>query len=112
VNINSGLTIPLTGIASSGIGIVINNAVLTVGKTYQLTASLLVTARNNLPIARWVAGGAQIGPEVYLETTYINSSSSWIYTPTNGGNASVQLQLGQGNVTFRREASSMTIVEI
>jgi hypothetical protein len=113
VNINSGLTIPLLGIsAGGGLGVVFNNVALTVGKTYQLTASLLVTARNNLPIARWVAGGAQIGPEVYLETTYINSSSSWVYSPTSGANNSIQLQLGQGNVTFRREASSITVVEI
>jgi hypothetical protein len=113
VNINSGLTIPLTGIsAGGGPYISLNNVVLTVGNTYLLTASLLVTARNGLPIARWVAGGAQVGPEIYLETTYINSSSSWIYTPTSGGNAAVQLQLGQGNVTFRREASSLTITQI
>jgi hypothetical protein len=112
-NINSGLTIPLLGIsAGGGLGVSFSNVILTVGKTYLLTASLLVTARNNLPIARWVAGGAQIGPEVYLETTYINSSSSWVYSPTSGSNNAVQLQLGQGNVTFRREASSLTIVEI
>jgi hypothetical protein len=113
VNVNSGTTIPLTGIsAGGGPYIQLNNVVLTVGNTYLLTASLLVTARNNTPIARWVAGGAQVGPEIYLEYNLINVSSSWIYTPTSLGNASVQLQLGQGNVTFRREASSITITQI
>jgi hypothetical protein len=112
VNINSGNTIPIGAIAFSGISPIFNNAVLTVGKTYLLTVSLLVTARNNSPIARWIVAGAQVGPEVYLEGTYINNSSSWIYTPTTGANNGVQLQLGQGNVTFRSEASSLTIVEI
>jgi hypothetical protein len=112
VNVNSGVTIPLTGIsAGGGPFIEINNVVLTAGNTYLLTASLLVTARNNTPIARWVAGGAQVGPEIYLEYNLINVSSSWIYTPSGGG-TSVQLQLGQGNVTFRREASSITFTQI
>jgi hypothetical protein len=61
---------------------------------------------------RWVAGGAQVGPEIWLYNANINSSSSWIYTPTTTSNNAVQLQLGQGNATFRQSASSITIVEI
>ena len=112
VNVNSVSTLALTGVSSAGIGIIFNNATLTVGKTYLLTASLLVTSRNNLPIVRWVAGGAQVGPEIYVETTYVNNSISWTYAPTSGGNSSVSLQLVTGQATFRREASSITIVEI
>jgi hypothetical protein len=112
VNVNSVSTLALTGVSSAGIGIIFNNATLTVGKTYLLTASLFVTSRNNLPIVRWVAGGAQVGPEIYVETTYVNNSISWTYAPTSGGNSSVSLQLVTGQATFRREASSITIVEI
>jgi hypothetical protein len=112
VNVNSVFTLPLTGISALGLTIFFSNVILTVGKTYLLTASLLVTSRNNLPIVRWVAGGAQVGPEIYVENTYINNSSSWIYTPTNTGNNGVSLQLVTGQATFRREASSITIVEI
>jgi hypothetical protein len=113
VNVNAVSTLPLTGVsAGGGPSISFNNVVLTVGNTYLLTASLFVTDRNNLPIVRWIAGGLQVGPEIYLEYTRINISSSWIYTPTSGGNNSVSLQLVQGNVTFRREASSLTITQI
>ena len=112
VNINSVSTIPLTGIsAGGGLGVVFNNVTLTVGKTYLLTASLTNTARNNLPIVRWKVNAGQVGPEIYNEYSTIPVSSSWIYSPTPG-NESIQLQLATGQLTLRREASSLTIVEI
>jgi hypothetical protein len=112
-NVNAVSTLPLIGIsAGGGLGVFASNVTLTVGKTYLLTASLFVTDRNNLPIVRWVISNlGQVGPEIFLEYTRINISSSWIYSPTVG-TQNVQLQLVQGNVTFRREASSLTIVEI
>jgi hypothetical protein len=112
VNINSVSTIPLTGIsAGGGLSVFFNNVALTVGKTYLLTASLFVTAQNGFPIVRWKVNLGQVGPEIYLWNANINISSSWIWSPTTG-NEAIQLQLATGNVTFRREASSITIVEI
>ena len=112
VNINSVSTIPLIGIsAGGGLGVIFNNVTLTVGKTYLLTASLTNTARNNLPIVRWKVNAGQVGPEIYNEYSTIPVSSSWIYSPTPG-NESIQLQLATGQLTLRREASSLTIVEI
>jgi hypothetical protein len=112
VNINSVSTIPLIGIsAGGGLGVIFNNVTLTVGKTYLLTASLTNTARNNLPIVRWKINAGQVGPEIYNEYSTIPVSSSWIYSPTPG-NESIQLQLATGQLTLRREASSLTIVEI
>jgi hypothetical protein len=112
VNINSVSTIPLIGIAAGGgLGVIFNSFNLTVGKTYLLTASLTNTARNNLPIIRWKTNAGQVGPEIYMEYSLIPGSSSWIYSPTPG-NENVQLQLATGQLTLRREASSLTIVEI
>lgn len=111
VNVPAGTTIPLTVLASSGISVLFNNATLTVGKTYLLTASLLVTARNNFPIARWRTNVGDVGPEIYLEVLNTNNSISWVYTPTVGFE-SIQLRLAQGNVFFRQEASTWTILEI
>ena len=111
-NIISVSTIPLTGIsAAGGLGILLNNVTLTVGKTYLLTASLTNTARNGLPIVRWKVNAGQVGPEIYNEYSTIPVSSSWIWSPT-AGNESIQLQLATGQLTLRREASSLTIVEI
>jgi len=112
VNINSVSTIPLTGIsAGGGLGVFFNIITLTVGKTYLLTASLTNTARNNLPIVRWKVNLGQVGPEIYNEYSTIPVSSSWIWSPTPG-NEGIQLQLATGQLTLRREASSLTIVEI
>jgi hypothetical protein len=113
VNFVSNVTLPLTGIsAGGGLSIFFNNAVLTVGNTYLLTASLTITAGSGPWIPRWVAGGLQIGPEIYLGNYNGTYASSWIYTPTSGGNNSVQLQLGSGNATFRREGSTITVTQI
>jgi hypothetical protein len=61
---------------------------------------------------RWVAGGLQVGPEVNLyNANVLTGSSSWIFTATSGS-SNVQLQLGQGYVTFRKEGSTITIVEV
>ena len=112
VNYPSANTIALTGIsAGGGPSISLNNAVLTVGKTYLLTASFITTFISGTPIVRWVAGGLQVGPEIYVNTNYNTLSSSWIFTATSGS-SSVQLQLGQGNATFRKEGSTITIVEV
>jgi len=112
VNIISVSTIPLTGIsAAGGPYIQLNNVVLTVGKTYLLTASLTNTARNNLPIVRWKVNAGQVGPEIFNEYSTIPVSSSWIWSPTSG-NEAIQLQLATGQLTLRQEASSLTIVEI
>jgi hypothetical protein len=113
VNVVPNTTIPLTGIsAGGGPFIQLNNVVLTVGNTYLLTASLTITAGSGPWIPRWVAGGLQIGPELYLGNINGTYSTSWIYTPTSGGNAAVQLQLGSGNATFRREGSTITVTQI
>ena len=112
VNYPTNNTIPLTGIsAGGGLSVSFNNAVLTVGKTYLLTVSVVLTASAS-PILRWVSGGSLVvGPEIYLYTTVLNLASSWIFTATSG-NETVQLQLKQGSATFRKEASTITIVEI
>jgi hypothetical protein len=114
VNYSSGNTIALTGIsAGGGPSVFFNNAILTVGKTYLLTVSFSTTSTVGNPILRWVAGGAQIGPEVNMyNANVLTGSSSWIYTPTTTSNNSVQLQLGQGYATFRKEGSTITIVEV
>ena len=112
VNYPSANTIALTGIsAGGGPSISLNNAVLTVGKTYLLTASFTTTFISGNPIVRWVAGGLQVGPEIYVNTNSNTFSSSWIFTATSGS-SNVQLQLGQGNATFRKEGSTITIVEV
>jgi hypothetical protein len=116
VNVTPNTTIPLTGIsAAGGPYIQLNNVVLTVGNTYLLTASLTITTGIGPVIPRWVAGGLQVGPELYLaiQTLYDGTySTSWIYTPTSGGNNAVQLQLGSGNATFRKEGSTITVTQI
>ena len=112
VNVNSGITLPLVSLAASGIGTVLgSNVQLTVGKTYLLTASLMVTARNNIPIARWRTNAGDVGPEIWLEVANTINAISWIYTATTGFE-SMQLRLAQGNATFRQEASTWTILEI
>jgi hypothetical protein len=112
VNVPPNNTIPLTGIsAGGGPFIEFNNVVLTAGNTYLLTASLTITTGVGPVIPRWVAGGLQIGPELYLANYNATYSTSWIYTPS-GGSTSVQLQLGSGNATFRREGSTITITQI
>jgi hypothetical protein len=113
VNYSSGNTIALTGIsAGGGPSVFLNNAVLTVGKTYLLTASFTTTSTVANPIVRWVAGGLQVGPEINIFfNNSITGSSSWIFTATSGS-SSVQLQLGQGYATFRKEGSTITIVEV
>jgi hypothetical protein len=61
---------------------------------------------------RWVAGGLQVGPEINIDfANAITGSSSWIFTATSGS-SNVQLQLGQGTATFRKEGSTITIVEV
>ena len=111
VNYPTNNTIALTGIsAGGGPSISFNNAILTVGKTYLLTVSAVISSGSSA-IMRWVAGGLQVGPEIWLYNSNINSSSSWIFTATSGS-ATVQLQLGQGNATFRQPASSITAVEV
>jgi hypothetical protein len=116
VNVTPGTTIPLTGIsAGGGLSVFFNNVILTVGNTYLLTASLTITTGIGPVIPRWVAGGLQVGPELYLavQTLYNGTySTSWIYTPTSSGNNAVQLQLGSGNATFRREGSTITVTQI
>jgi hypothetical protein len=116
VNYNSNLTIPLTGVsAGGGISVFFNNVILTVGNTYLLTASLTVTTGSGQIIPRWVAGGLQVGPELYLAVQPLYNgtySTSWIYTPTSSGNNAVQLQLGSGNATFRKEGSTITVTQI
>jgi hypothetical protein len=112
-NMVSVTTIPLTQVsAGGGLSVFFNNVTLTVGKTYLLTASLTNTARNGLPIVRWKVNAlGQVGPEIFNEYSQIPVSSSWIWSPTPG-NESIQLQLATGQLTLRREASSLTIVEI
>jgi hypothetical protein len=113
VNYPVNNTIALTGIsAGGGPSVFFNNAILTVGKTYLLTVSFTTTSVSANPILRWVAGGAQVGPEIWMNLILNTGSSSWIYTPTTTSNNSVQLQLGQGNATFRKEGSTITIVEV
>jgi hypothetical protein len=58
-----------------------------------------------------VAGGAQVGPEIWMNLVLNTGSSSWIFTATSGS-SSVQLQLGQGTANFRKEGSTITIVEV
>jgi hypothetical protein len=112
VNYSSGNTIALTGIsAGGGPSIFFNNAVLTVGKTYLLTVSFTAASISSFPILRWVAGGLQVGPEILMNLLLNTGSSSWIFTATSGS-SSVQLQLGQGTATFRKEGSTITIVEV
>jgi hypothetical protein len=69
------------------------------------------TARASVPIVRWRVNLGQVGPEIYNEYSTTASSSSWIWSPTPG-NEAIQLQLATGQLTLRREASSLTIVEI
>lgn len=113
--IGSPYTFPIAGVQASGItqtNSIFTGATtinLTVGKTYLLTVSLTNISRNNLPIVRWVAAGVQIGPELFNEYSYIAVGSSWIYRPTT---TDLQLQLATGQLALKREASTITIVEI
>ena len=113
VNYSTNSTIALTGIsAGGGPSISFNNAVLTVGKTYLLTASFTTTFSSVNPIVRWVSGGSLVvGPEIYVNINGNTLSSSWIFTATSG-NDTIQLQLKQGSATFRKEGSTITIVEV
>lgn len=111
VNVNTGVTLPLALLAASGISLFGGGVLLTVGKTYLLTASLMVTARNNIPIARWRTNAGDVGPEIWLEVANTLNSISWVYTAT-AGFETMQLRLAQGNATFRQEASIWTILEI
>lgn len=115
-NVASGITIPLTGIQALQLGIFFSNIInFTVGKKYLLNVTLTGATSQDTSITRWVNNIGQVGPEIYIASSFgnrpLSTSSSWIYEPV-AGSESIQLKVATGNLLVYPAGTSVVATEL
>jgi len=115
-NVGTGITIPISGIQSFQLTVIFSNIInFTVGKKYLLNVSITAATSADTSIVRWVNNIGQVGPEIYIASSFgnrpLSTSSSWIYAPVAGSEA-IQLRVATSSLLIYPYGTSVVATEL